>query len=135
MRGAHTGDAELFQGTVADIVVSTVMSECGALEQARCVGHTGSSACLDLREAPNKHHVMYANEDGTAHVEDGATGTSFTCQCAEGSTCDGIVGTWSCLDFYDGTVRITAGYANDFTDQTTSDSVALCSERSMPVPA
>jgi hypothetical protein len=127
MRGAHTGDADVFQGTVSNVVVSTTMSECSALQTARCLGHTGVSACLDLQESPNKHHVMYANADGTAHVE-GDDGSTFTCQCATDGTCNGLVGTWSCLDFYDGTVVITDGYDDDYSNATSDDSIALCAE-------
>ena len=118
-------DSDANIGSISDLLISSLISEAPLPIQKACIGHMAEGPCLDLKEAPNKHNAMWLNSDGTAHVED-QFGNQHTCQCS--GQCDGVVGTWDCLDFYDGRIVITDGYGDDFTAATGGDSVGLVFE-------
>jgi hypothetical protein len=130
-RGAHEGEAEKFMGTVGDIVISTLTSRCEPQVQALCAGHTKHAVCLNLKQAAKKgaakQYAMFLNADGTAHIEDSVSEKQYTCQC-EGE-CDGIVGLWNCLDFFDTRITITDNFRDDFTAATSQDSVDVCFDK------
>jgi hypothetical protein len=58
--------------------------------------------------------------------------TSATWATVTGSTgtldklCSGLVGTWTCPNFYDGTITITPDYRNTWTAQITTESIDVC---------
>lgn len=103
------------------------------------------SPCIDLREDLSHHHIMYLNDDGTAHI-DGSLSASVDAGTDAGSgswTCtrdghgSGLVGTWNCGDLYIGAdgvqqpITITQNYDDDFTPTVSNDMIEVCT---LPIP-
>jgi hypothetical protein len=89
--------------------ISSAISEC----TNRCNG----CSCVDLRQDPNHHHVMYLTGTNTAGVSYGLANTydgsrMWTCSCTSG--CSGIVGTWSCPGFYGNIIYVHASRSGNF---------------------
>jgi hypothetical protein len=102
-------------------------SECAADVLDKCQGNT---PCIDLREAAVHHHLMWLNDDGTAHVDGEANGInagdSRTWTCTRDGNGVGLVGTWNCPGFYSTVITITSDFADDFTDARNNDFIHVC---------
>eukprot|EP00933_Yihiella_yeosuensis_P018842 TRINITY_DN15366_c0_g2_i5.p1 TRINITY_DN15366_c0_g2~~TRINITY_DN15366_c0_g2_i5.p1 ORF type:complete len:776 (+),score=91.77 TRINITY_DN15366_c0_g2_i5:627-2954(+) len=91
--------------------------------------------CKDIPcKATNSHYAMWLGTDGKAHVENDVYGFNVTkptpsgtwmCSCMS-STCDGLVGLWTCPGFSKGLIHISSSYGNDFSTETTGNSIAIC---------
>jgi len=102
-------------------------AECPSDALEKCQGNT---PCIDMREGPNHHHLMWLNEDGTAHVDGEANGINGgdgrTWTCTRDGNGVGLVGNWNCPDFYDTVITITSDYADDFTAARTNEYIHVC---------
>lgn len=94
---------------------------CQPEQSAQC----DNTPCVSLFVGPNQHNVMFRNEDGTATVKT-YLGEEIICKCR--GHCRGLVGSWHCDNGpYGGFYTISASYADDWTKETTRDSLLLCS--------
>lgn len=120
----------------------TGQSQCSQAVMEKCGDR---SPCIDLREDLSHHHIMYLNDDGTAHI-DGSLSASVDAGTDAGSgswTCtrdghgSGLVGTWNCGDLYIGAdgvqqpITITQNYDDDFTPTVSNDMIEVCT---LPIP-
>jgi len=104
-------------------------NECGTQQLERCDGFP----CVDLLEGVGHHHIMSYVSQGVANVayfdSTFVPGSTWTCTSSTASA-NSLVGVWSCPGFYSGTVTISAGYGDGFTDLRSNDSVLFCKEES-----
>ncbi|CAE7244822.1 unnamed protein product [Symbiodinium pilosum] len=83
-----------------------------------------TAPCVSLFVGPNRHNVMFRNDDGTATVKTYG-GTPVTCVCK--GHCVGLVGSWRCDDGpYGGHYTISPSYSDNWTPETNRDSLLLC---------
>eukprot|EP00930_Biecheleria_cincta_P018462 TRINITY_DN1437_c0_g1_i1.p1 TRINITY_DN1437_c0_g1~~TRINITY_DN1437_c0_g1_i1.p1 ORF type:complete len:2162 (-),score=335.88 TRINITY_DN1437_c0_g1_i1:98-6583(-) len=94
---------------------------CQPEQNAQC----DSPPCVSLFVGPNRHNVMFRNEDGSATVRT-ETGQDVSCVCV--GFCVGLVGVWKCEGGpYGGQYSISSDYQDDWTSETDKDSLLLCS--------
>ncbi|CAE7232846.1 unnamed protein product [Symbiodinium sp. CCMP2592] len=93
---------------------------CQPEQSAQC----DTAPCVSLFVGPNRHNVMFRNDDGTATVKT-YSGTAITCVCK--GHCVGLVGSWRCDDGpFGGQYTISPSYSDDWTPETNRDSLLLC---------
>jgi len=80
--------------------------------------------CVSLFVGPNRHNVMFRNDDGSATVKT-ETGQEVSCVCV--GFCAGLVGRWNCDGGpHGGQYSISSDYQDDWTSETNKDSLLLC---------
>lgn len=93
---------------------------CQPEQSAQC----DTAPCVSLFVGPNRHNVMFRNDDGTATVKT-YSGTPISCVCK--GHCVGLVGSWRCDDGpFGGHYTISPSYSDDWTPETNRDSLLLC---------